>query len=118
MKNKKFTETEKTILSLIYNGVLSIERLAEVLFVSKNTIITHMNHIRTKLGCHSLAEIVYKVLKYCKPKGEKLNGLLLAEMGQVFEKYGYRLVNLDTNQTELDLEKINITIEGNNGQNN
>jgi DNA-binding CsgD family transcriptional regulator len=112
----KFTNAEENILTLIYNGYLDYEKLAEMLFVSKKTILTHMANIREKTGCKNMAEIVYKLVKFDKRKGNYMNGQLIGELGKVFEKYGYNLIAIEKKNT--DKEQVNITIEDNNGKNN
>lgn len=110
---KTFTKTEKEILTFIYNGYLDINRLANVMFVTPSTMKTHLWHVKKKLGCKTMAELVYKVIKFDRQKGDYMNGKLIAELGNVFEKYGYNLTAVDTKEKE-----VNIKIEENNGQNN
>jgi DNA-binding CsgD family transcriptional regulator len=105
----KFTKTEENILTLIYNGYLDYEKLAQMLFVSKSTISTHIRHIREKTGCKNMTEIVYKLVKFDRKKGDYMNGQLIGELGKVFEKYGYNLTAINT-----DKKEVTIKIEVNN----
>lgn len=105
------TKTEVEILKHIENGVLDYDKLAEVMFVTRNTIETHIARIRYKLGCHTMAEIVYKLLT--RKRDEKVNGQLIAEIGKVFEKFGYKLTTIETTKTTQDKERVSIVIEDN-----
>lgn len=103
------TKTEVEILKHIENGVLDYDKLAEVMFVTRNTIETHIARIRYKLGCHTMTELVYKILT--RRRNEQMNGQLIAEMGKVFEKFGYKLTTIETTKTTQDKERVNIVIE-------
>lgn len=105
------TKTETQIIKLIEQGVLDYTELANRMFVSRNTMETHIARIRYKLECHSLAELVYKLLT--TKRNEKVNGQLIAEMGKVFEKFGYKLTTIETTKTTKDKERVSIVIEDN-----
>lgn len=113
----KFTKTEKELLTFIYNGYVDVNRLANVMFVTPSTMKTHLWRVKKKSGCKTMAELVYKVIKFDRQKGDYMNGQLIGELGKVFEKYGYNLIAIEKKNT--DKEQVNITIEDNkNGQNN
>lgn len=57
IKFAKLTKREKEIITLLCEGKSSAE-IAEMLFVSTNTIITHRKNITKKLGIKSFAELI------------------------------------------------------------
>lgn len=57
------TEREKEVCKSIKNGILSYDKIAENLFISKTTIKTHITNIFQKLHIHSFPELVYILMK-------------------------------------------------------
>jgi DNA-binding CsgD family transcriptional regulator len=55
------TATEAKVAGLVAEG-RSNPDIATALFLSRNTVQTHVSHILAKLGAHSRAEIIRQVL--------------------------------------------------------
>ena len=53
----QLTPAEYTILTEVWRGKTNVE-IAEVRFVSKNTVKTHVRNIYSKLGVHSKSEVL------------------------------------------------------------
>lgn len=55
------TSRENDVLMLILSG-RSVKKMAEELFLSEHTIVSHVRHIYKKADCHSRQELIDKVL--------------------------------------------------------
>ncbi len=61
------TPTEKKIAYLVGDGQANPDIAAE-LFLSRNTVQTHVSHILAKLGARSRAEIICEALQHRAPQ--------------------------------------------------
>jgi DNA-binding CsgD family transcriptional regulator len=62
IKNYMLTTQEQNILSLMVQGKTTPE-VAELLCLSRHTIVTHLKNVYLKLDVHTRHELVAKVLK-------------------------------------------------------
>ena len=56
------TQREKEVLKLMVDGLM-LQKMADTLFISPHTVITHIRHINTKLGVNTRSLAVVKAIK-------------------------------------------------------
>ncbi|HHT0594246.1 TPA: helix-turn-helix transcriptional regulator [Legionella anisa] len=62
MSTKQLTLKEKEIIYLYYHG-FKIQRIADILEISKRTVDKHFENIKKKLGCESTGQIIPTLLR-------------------------------------------------------
>jgi len=58
----EITPREKEVIKLLADG-LTTNQIGQRLNISSTTVITHCNHLRTKLNCKNRSELMVKAIK-------------------------------------------------------
>jgi DNA-binding CsgD family transcriptional regulator len=70
IKDQRFTESEKRVLSEVVSRGGSHEEIGKKLFISPFTVQCYINHIRDKTGAKNKAQLI---VRYWKKQHEKSN---------------------------------------------
>lgn len=82
-----FTKTELEILKHIKSGIVENYEIAKCMFLSEHTVRCHVANIRSKLGCHSMAELVYKLFYINEIK-------LMKQLNNTLKEFGYEITKI------------------------
>jgi DNA-binding NarL/FixJ family response regulator len=62
LKDYRLTAREKEVLKLMVDGLM-VQKMADTLFISPHTVITHIKHINRKLEVNTRSQAVVKAIK-------------------------------------------------------